>query len=233
MRTPSAKTPSTPLDTVIADTLKLWRKHHLTYDQTRAVAKAVRRALAIARPVTRPRVIVRLSRAEEARLIAQAYRMPGARGLLIKTLFQTGARVSEFVHLQVPDVYFDEQMLLITHAKGGKQRYIPLLPELTHALRTSLRERTTGPLFTTVRHTPYSPRRMQQLVQETAALAGITTRVSPHLLRHSVATTLLERGMPLEPIQQFLVHAKLETTQMYAASTTAMIKESYQKALGR
>ena len=82
-------------------------------------------------------------------------------------------------------------------------------------------------------HTPYSPRRIQQIVQETAALAGITTRVYPHLLRHSVATTLLERGMPLEQIQQFLGHTKLETTQIYAASTTAMIKESYQKALGR
>jgi integrase/recombinase XerD len=233
MRTPSAKTKSAPLDRVITETLKLWRKYHLTYDQTRYIAKEVRRALAIARPPMRQRVIARLSRTEEERLIAQAYRMPGVRGLLIKTLFQTGARVSEFVYLQVPDVYFDEQMLLITHAKGGKQRYVPLLPDLTHELRTYLRDRTTGPLFTTRRHTAYSPRRIQQLVQETAALAGITKRVHPHLLRHSVATTLLERGMPLEQIQQFLGHARLETTQIYAESTTAMIKESYQKALGR
>lgn len=233
MRTPSAKTQSAPLDTIITDTLTLWRRHHLTYDQTRYVAKEVRRAMAIARPSTRPRIIVRLSRVEEERLIGQAYRMPGVRGLLIKTLFQTGARVSEFVHLQVPDVYFDEQMLLITQAKGGKQRYVPLLPDLTHELRTYLRDRTTGPLFVTIRHTPYSPRRIQQIVQETAARAGITTRVYPHLLRHSVATTLLERGMPLEQIQQFLGHTKLETTQIYAASTTVMIKESYQKALGR
>src|SRR3989454_3210244 len=186
MRTPSAKTQSTPLDTVITDTLKLWRRHHLTYDQTRYVAKAVRQALAIARPATRPRVVVRLAQAEEARLIAQAYRMPGVRGLLIKTLFQTGARVSEFVHLQVPDVYFDEQMLLITHAKGGKQRYVPLLPDLAHELRTYLRDRTAGPLFETIRHTQYSPRRIQQIVQEKAALAGIPTRVQPHPLRHSV-----------------------------------------------
>ena len=50
MRTPSVKTQSVPLDTVITDTLKLWRRHHLTYDQTRYVAKEVRRALAIARP---------------------------------------------------------------------------------------------------------------------------------------------------------------------------------------
>ena len=102
MRTPSAKTQSAPLDRVITETLKLWRKYHMTYDQTRYVAKEVRRALAIARPPTRQRVIARLSRTEEERMIAQAYRMPGVRGLLIKTLFQTGARVSEFVHLQVP-----------------------------------------------------------------------------------------------------------------------------------
>src|SRR5215470_18985738 len=81
MRTPSAKTQSTPLATVITDTLKLWRRHHLTYDQTRYVAKEVRRAMAIARPLTRQRVITRLSRVEEERLIGQAYRMPGVRGL--------------------------------------------------------------------------------------------------------------------------------------------------------
>jgi integrase/recombinase XerD len=55
--------------------------------------------------------------------------------------------------------------------------------------------------------------------------------VYPHLLRHSVATTLLERGMPLEQIQKFLGHSKLETTQIYAESSPEMIKESYQKAL--
>src|SRR4029434_6171458 len=153
MRTPSAKTKSAQLQMVITDTLKLWRRYHLTYDQTRYVAKEVRRALAIARTLARQRVMTRLSGVEEQRMIGQAYRMPGVRGLLIKTLFQTGARVSEFVHLQVADVYFDEQMLLITHAKGGKQRYVPLLPELTHELRTYLRDRTTGPLFTTTRHT--------------------------------------------------------------------------------
>ena len=75
MRTPFAKTKSERLQTVITDTLKLWRRHHLTYDQTRYVVKEVRRALAIAR----------LARVEEERLIAQAYRMPGVRGLLIKT----------------------------------------------------------------------------------------------------------------------------------------------------
>jgi integrase/recombinase XerD len=176
-------------------------------------------------------VVERLSREEERRLIEMAYRLPGTRGLLIKTLFQTGVWVSEFVNIRVQDVYFDELMILITRAKGAKRRYVPILPALAQELRTHVRDRTAGSLFETARHTSFSPRRIQQLVKETAALAGITKRVSPHVLRHSVATALLERGMSLEQIQQFLGHEKLETTQIYAASTTAMIKESYQQAM--
>jgi integrase/recombinase XerD len=78
---------------------------------------------------------------------------------------------------------------------------------------------------------PYSPRRIQQIVKATAAKAKIKKRVYPHLLRHSVATTLLERGTPIEQIQKFLGHTKLETTQMYAESTPEMIKDSYRRAL--
>ena len=234
MRTQSQKAKSNPdLQAVIQATEKLWRRHHLTYDQTRYVAKEVRRALEMERPQSRVRLIERLSREEERRLINMAYRLPGTRGLLIKTLFQTGARVSEFVHIQVEDVFFDEQMIRIRQGKGGKQRYVPILPELAQELQTHLRGRAKGYLFETNRHAAFSPRRIQQLVKETADLAGITKRVSPHVLRHSVATTLLEHGMPLEQIQKFLGHAKIDTTQVYAASTTAMIKDSYQQALSR
>ena len=201
MRTPSAKAKSPHgLRSVINATKKLWRQHHLTYDQTRYVAKEVRHALAIERTKMRQRVIARLSREEEARLITHAYRMKGERGLLIKTLFQTGARVSEFVNIKVEDVFFEEQMILITKAKGGKSRYVPILPELAQELRTHVGQRTVGYLFETNRATCYSPRRIQYIVKETAAQAEITKRVYPHLLRHSVATTLLERGMPIEQI---------------------------------
>jgi integrase/recombinase XerD len=90
--------------------------------------------------------------------------------------------------------------------------------------------RETGYLFETNRHLPYSTRRLQQIVKATAEKAKITKTVYPHLLRHSVATTLLERGMPIEQIQKFL-GSKLETTQIYAESTTEMLKESYRRAL--
>src|SRR5262245_64287434 len=232
MRTPSAKAKaSLGLKSIIAATKKLWRQHHLTYDQTHYVAKEVRRALAIERPKTQKRVVPRLSREEERRLISRAYRVQGTRGLLIKTLFQTGARVSEFVNIRVNELFFDEQMMLISKAKGGKSRYVPILPELAQELRTHLGDRAHGYLFETIHSTPYSPRRVQQIIKETADEAKITKRVYPHLLRHSVATTLLERGMQLEQIQKFLGHSKLETTQIYAESTPEIIKESYRKAL--
>jgi integrase/recombinase XerD len=232
MRTPSANAKSSPsLVPVIAATKKLWRHYYLTYDQTHYVAKEVRRALAIERPKSRTRVVARLAREEERKLIAYAYRVQGTRGLLIKPLFQTGARVSEFVNITAGEVFFEEQMILIAKAKGGKSRYVPILPQLAQELRTHLGARTAGYLFETVQHAQYSPRRIQQIIKETAADAEINKRVYPHLLRHSVATMLLERGMPIEQIQKFLGHSKLETTQIYAESSAEMIKESYQRAL--
>ncbi len=232
MRAPSVKTKSSSsLKPLITATTKLWRKHYLTYDQARYVAKEVRKVLDVKRVKTRKRIIQRLLREEERRLIQVAYRHKGQRGLLIKTLFQTGARVSEFANIRVEDFFLDETMILLAKAKGDKSRYVPILPELAQELRTYLGDRTMGHLFETNRHLRYSPRRIQQLVKATAEKAKIKKRVYPHLLRHSVATTLLERGMPIEQIQKFLGHAKLETTQVYAESTPEMIKESYRRVL--
>lgn len=232
MRTPSATAKSGKnLKSLITATAKLWRKHHLTYDQARYVAKEVRKSLGVERVKIRKRVVDRLSREEEKRLIQVAYRGKGEHGLLIKTLFQTGTRVSEFVNIRVKDFFLDESMLLIHKGKGGKSRYVPILPDLAQEIRTHLGGRVTGYLFESNRNLPYSARRVQQIVKETAEKAKIKKRVYPHLLRHSVATTLLERGMPIEQIQKFLGHSKLETTQVYAESTTEMIKESYRKAL--
>ena len=232
MRTPSSKAkPPDSLKSLISATTKLWRKHHLTYDQARYVSKEVRKGLGIERVKTRRRVVQRLSREEEQRLIQHAYRDRSEHGLLIKTLFQSGARVSEFANIRVEHFFFDELMILIEKGKGGKSRYVPILQELAQELRTHLGGRGTDHLFETNRHMPYSPRRIQQIVKATAERAKIKRRVYPHLLRHSVATTLLERGMPIDQIQKFLGHSKLETTQVYAESTTEMIKESYRRAL--
>ncbi len=215
---------------LIDATVKLWRKYHLTYDQAGYVGKEVRRLLGIKRAKSRKNVIQRLSRDEEQKLIRCAYRENSSYGLLLKTLFLTGARVSEFVSIKVEDFYFDEQMILIQKGKGGKSRYVPILPELAQELQTHLGSRKTGYVFESNRHTKFTARRIQQIVKETADRAGIIKKVHPHLLRHTVATFLLEKGMPLEQIQKFLGHSKIETTQIYAESSTGMMKEGFQRA---
>ena len=218
------------LKELIAATVKLWRKYHLTYDQAGYVGKEIRHELKIKRVKSRNNVIIRLSRDEEQKLIGQAYRETSTHGLLLKTLFLTGARVSEFVSLKVADLFFDEQMILIEKGKGGKSLYVPILPELAQELKTYLGSRKIGYIFESNRHTKFTTRRIQQIVKETAGRAGITKKVHPHLLRHTVATFLLEKGMPLEQIQKFLGHSKIETTQIYAESSTEMMKAGFQKA---
>ena len=230
----STKTSGDPEDKklkqLIAKTVKLWRQNHLTYDQVGYVAKQVRRELGIERPKKRKNVIQRLSREEEQRLIKQAYQEKSSYGLILKTLFLTGARVSEFVSIKVEDFYFDELMILIQKGKGGKSRYVPILPELAQELKTHLSGREIGYIFESNRHTKFTPRRIQQIVKQTAEQAGIIKKVHPHLLRHTIATFLLEKGMPLEQIQKFLGHSKIETTQIYAESSTEMMEDSFQNA---
>jgi integrase/recombinase XerD len=119
---------------------------------------------------------------------------------------------------------FGSQQILLAKGKGDKSRYVPILPSLAHELRTYLGNRAAWYLFKTTRHTRDSCRRLRRFIKETAAESGITKRVYPHLLRHSVATALLEGGMPLEQIQKFLGHTKQETTQEYAEPSTEMMK---------
>lgn len=227
----NAKPARAPLAEVVRETARLWRGYHLTYDQVIQVSKHARAVLELERPDKRPTVVDRLTRDEERRLIARAYRAQGVRGLLVKTLFLSGLRVSEFVALKVGDFFFEEQMLRVRRGKGGKGRSVPILKSLAQELKTYLGMREAGYLFETRSATAFSPRRVQQIVKETAAAAKIGKRVYPHLLRHTVAQQLLEGGMPLEQVQRFLGHAKIVTTQVYAASSPAMIRQSYERAL--
>ncbi|MBV8077850.1 MAG: tyrosine-type recombinase/integrase [Planctomycetaceae bacterium] len=219
---------------VIHQTTRLWRKHHLGYDQTKYVVEQVRRRLGLTPPATRPRTVERLDRAEVERLIAAAYRDGSRRGLMIKTLFLTGARVSEFVHIQVEDLHLDDDppRIHLAHAKGHANRSVPILPALAQELRTHLQGRRQGYLFESNRHTRYAVRTVQTLVHRCARAAGITRRVHPHLLRHSIATILLDSGqVPIDQVRKFLGHLHLSTTQIYAETSLRALGENYVRAL--
>ena len=92
---------------IVSETVQLWRKHHLAYDQTKYVVEQARRHLKLRPPGTRRRTVDRLDKSEVERLIRNAYQSHNKYGLMIKTLFQSGARVDEFVHIRVEDLHLD------------------------------------------------------------------------------------------------------------------------------
>lgn len=226
------------LEAVIRETARLWRKAHLDYDGSKYVVERVRRMLDLAPPPARRRVVERLSPEEVERLLEAAYRLNPKKpvyGLMLKTLFYTGCRVSEFALLRAQDVHLDGEAphLYVHKAKKDSVRYIPILPALAQELRVYLAGRTRGYLFESNRHDRYSPRAIQKLIHAAAKEAGIEKRVYPHLLRHSVAQILLDRGMPLEQLQKFLGHKDLRTTQIYAESSLEQVGESYRRVFVR
>lgn len=212
-------------------TARLWRG--VSYDNAIAIATEVRRLLGLERPIKPERTIERLTRPEVDQLLEHAYRRGGQHGLMIKTLIFTGARVSEFVRLDVRDFNYPDKEIRIVLGKGGKSRVVPILPALADEIRTFIGHRARGPLFQPrgINARSFSQRRIEQIVQELAAAAGIVKRVYPHLMRHTIAQHLLEGGMSLDQVQRFLGHRDISTTQIYAASTAAMIRQGYRDAL--
>jgi len=109
---------------------------------------------------------------------------------------------------------------------------VPLLPALAQELRTYLNGRRTGYVFESNCLKPYTSRYVQRLVHEAAQQAGIEKDVTPHRLRASVATILLDAGMPLDQVQKFLRHKRISTTQIYAETSLQGMSENYIRALG-
>jgi len=225
----------TELTEAIEQTVRLWRKHHVNYDQSKYVVAQVRKSLQLAAPKTRRRTVDRLDRNEVEKLIQAGYQRNSKYGLLIKTLFYTGPRVEEFIHLRVQDLFFDSDppQIHITQAKRQSTRYVPILKSLAQELRTHLNGRSNGYVFESNRHTCYCARAVQDIVKEAALAAGIQKHVYPHLLRHSVATILLQSGeVPLDQVQKFLGHLQIGTTQIYAQTSVRALGENYVRALG-
>ena len=221
------------LQSLVLETVKLWKKHHLSYDQSKHVVEQVRRELNLSAPRARRRTVERLDRFEVERLIAAAYRRSSGYGLLVKTLFYTGARVSELVNVKVEDLRLalEPPQIYLAVAKGGSDGYVPILPNLAQELRTHLNGRKAGYLFESNRHDRYSSRAVQLMVKEAARAAGLEQTVTPHRLRASVATLLLDEGMPLEQVQKFLRHKLIATAQIYAETSVRSMGENYVKAL--
>jgi site-specific recombinase XerD len=141
--------------------------------------------------------------------------------------YGAGLRVSEVVALKVSDIDSKRMTLRIEQGKGQRDRYVMLSPQLLEWLRDWWRAaRPQAWLFPGMNPVnPMSARQLSRVVSDTAREAGIAKRVSPHTLRHSFATHLLEHNVDIRVIQVLLGHAKLETTALYTRVAVNTIRD--------
>ncbi|HEX4715621.1 MAG TPA: tyrosine-type recombinase/integrase [Ktedonobacteraceae bacterium] len=170
-------------------------------------------------PQDRRRLPTVLSREEVSRLINAAGTL--FRRTLLMTLYGTGMRRAELAHLKVSDIDSQRMIVRVVAGKGGKDRDLPLSPALLEILREYWRwwkpRLYLFPTRTCRRRLdqPISDKTVWIACNEAARRAGIRKRVTPHTLRHSWATHLLEAGTDLRTIQVLLGHGDLETTAQY------------------
>lgn len=158
---------------------------------------------------------------------------------ILEFLYSTGARISEIVDLDVDDLHFAQDAVVRLFGKGSKERVVPVGGYAQRAVsdylvraRPSLAAKGKGTpaLFLNQRGGRLSRQSVWLLLTKAAERAGITTEVSPHTLRHSFATHLLEGGADVRVVQELLGHASVTTTQIYTKVTVDSLREAYQLA---
>ncbi len=172
----------------------------------------------------------------EALLAAPDERTPAGQRdrAMIETLYATGLRVSELVKLKVADVNLLDGYVL-AFGKGSKERVVPLgkmakekiEAYLQNGRLVLLKGAQVPALFVTLRRAGFSRMGFWKLLRRYALKAGISKPLSPHKLRHSFATHLVERGADLRAVQAMLGHADLSTTQIYTHVNAARLKSVY------
>jgi len=205
-------------------------------------------------PIRRKGLPKALSLEQTSELLDQpeAGRSPLRDRALLELMYAAGVRASEVVGVNIEDVDFKEGTILVT-GKGDKQRvalfgstcrtalldYVegernPAIqqssnPPLHHATTPSL-HLSTGPLFTNSYGKRLTTRTVQNVVKRWALRAGLSPEVSPHTLRHSFATHLLDNGVDLKSVQQLLGHESLATTQIYTHISIERLKKTVEEA---
>jgi site-specific recombinase XerD len=164
-----------------------------------------------------------LSRAEVRQLLSCATR-PVQR-ILLTTLYAAGLRLSEGLHLQVPDIDSARMLLHVRSGKGQRDRLVSLSPLLLEELRAWYRfRRPTRWLFPGRGDEPMHPGTIQRACRDAALAAGLTKHATPHSLRHSYATHLLEAGLDVRTLQKLLGHSQLSTTAQYTHVTDERLR---------
>ena len=155
---------------------------------------------------------------------------------MLEMLYSCGLRVSELINLKISNLFFDEGFIRVL-GKGSKQRLVPVGEYAVSAVNLYLDQRRTLPvakgkedyLFLNHRGNPLTRQMVFTIVNEQAAAAGISKKISPHTFRHSFATHLVENGADLRIVQQMLGHESILTTEIYTHIDSTKWQESILK----
>ncbi len=153
---------------------------------------------------------------------------------IVETMYGCGLRVTELCQLRLSNIYFDKSFVRII-GKGNKERLIPINPSALKSIRhyvdgtrrhISIAVEARDNVFVTTRGKPISRIMIFNIIKKTVSDAGITKNISPHSLRHSFATHLIEGGADLRAIQEMLGHASITTTEIYTHLDKHFLKEN-------
>ena len=157
---------------------------------------------------------------------------------ILELLYATGIRVSECVQLNIDD-FDDEIGALLVKGKGKKERYVPVGSYAMDALDVYIQggrgklgkgDQDEQALFLNYRGGRLSDRRIRRMLIKLAEDAALTAKISPHVLRHTFATHMLNEGADLRTVQELLGHSQLSTTQIYTHVTKDRLREVYRSA---
>jgi site-specific recombinase XerD len=190
--------------------------YHVTLKQDRIIEM-------IPFPKQEYRLPVILSPEEVMRLLQAAPSF--SHQVIFSTLYGTGLRVSEALHLRVPDLDSQRMMIRIEQGKGHRDRYVPLSPKLLEVLRTYWRKQRPQPwLFPgQFPNQPLRREAVRDAIARASERAGLKKQISPHSLRHAYAVHLLDAGTDLRKIQLLLGHRSLSTTARYLRLATTAV----------
>mgnify|MGYP000312396900 CR=1 FL=1 len=183
-------------------------------------------------PPKRPKQMPKyLTENEVRKLLSVASENPRDYAIL-SFLAYSGLRVSELCNLKIEDVDFHERIVRV-HGKGDKDRIVIVSPHAMEALEKylSTRKDSLEYLFSSQKSEKITRVQVFRIVKKYARKAGIKKNVTPHVLRHTLATTLLKRGVDIRYIQQFLGHSSVATTQIYTHVNDEMLRAVYDKVL--
>jgi integrase/recombinase XerD len=180
-------------------------------------------------PPRRPDRLPRYLNEEETHRLFEAVRASSRDSAIVHVLAFAGLRVGELCAVELDDLDLDRNLIHVRSGKGDKDREVVLDERARAAVDRYLADRAADAASST-RLFPVGPVTVERIVRAAATRAGIERRVTPHMLRHTLATALLSRGCDIRYIQKLLGHASVATTQIYTHVDTQSLRAAYERA---